>query len=426
MPEMSDSALRCLLALLHLSFRFEPEESEWVRPKRQFSRSDIEEATGLSSQGTRNGLDELQSIGWMEVDRSGRSHQYQLLLDVPDQRFTYVPTALLEQVADVGSGTKLRVVLAVLRETWGWTCRESDPQRGEQETVHDRWAQLSNRELASVTGRSQTAAGQSAQALQGEWIERVRPGNGAFQYRFLPDRIAGSTGEESSVSEENTNDLAPDRQKSGTPSFNKENSCRDKHRRQKENSGNPSDKEASPSEADAMPTENSPDDTPHPEVRRQKSRSATEVPPPNFSDLPPEKQDLTEKLSNVGLWAGRIAEILNRFSTERIQANFQLYRRRSAEQTIRNPGAWLYKAVTDGYALSDSSPYNPEGSETAAPGPLPPLEHKETLSEARRDEYVARGISEERFHRCPSGRENPDERRFMYFDPEVGEPTRRV
>jgi len=136
MPELSDSALRCLLALVHLSFRFDPAESTWVRPKRQFSRSDIEEASGLSDQGARNGLSELQSLGWADVDRGGRSHQYQLLLEVPDRRFTYVPTVLLERAtlkgtSGIGSGTELRVVLAVLRRTWGWTCRRDDPQSGE-------------------------------------------------------------------------------------------------------------------------------------------------------------------------------------------------------------------------------------------------------------------------------------------------------
>ncbi|PSR04113.1 MAG: hypothetical protein BRD54_02490, partial [Bacteroidetes bacterium SW_8_64_56] len=109
-----------------------------------------------------------------------------------------------------------------------------------------------------------------------------------------------------------------------------------------------------------------------------------------------------------------------------------------AEQTIRKPGAWLYKAITDGYALPGSSTGEPEGSpeggsegspkgnRPTAPGSLPPLEHKETLSEAKKDQYVAQGTSEERFHRCPSGRSGPEERRFMYFDPAVGGPERRV
>jgi hypothetical protein len=147
---------------------------------------------------------------------------------------------------------------------------------------------------------------------------------------------------------------------------------------------------------------------------------------------------LAEKLSNVGIWAGRIAEVLSRFSTARIRANFQLYRRRAAEQTIRKPGAWLYKAITDGYALPDSSLSEPEDNGSIVPGSLPPLQHKETVSEAKKDSYVAQGADEDQFHRCPSGNaserapgrtsrgDRPEERRFMYFDPDVGGPERRV
>ena len=186
---------------------------------------------------------------------------------------------------------------------------------------------------------------------------------------------------------------------------------------------------------------------------------AGKAPPPDFRGLPSEKQDLAEKLSDVSVWAGRIAELLSRFSAKRIWANFQLYRQRAAEQTIRKPGAWLWKAITDGYALSDcnldnSSVDNPsvdepregESGETSVPGSLPPLEHKEIVSEAKKDRYVSQGTSEDRFHRCPSGKafgrtcgrtsrrtskgisegDGPAERRFMYFDPEMGGPRRRV
>jgi hypothetical protein len=435
MPELSDSALRCLLALVHLSFRFDPAESTWVRPKRQFSRSDIEEASGLSDQGARNGLSELESLGWADVDRGGRSHQYQLLLEVPDRRFTYVPTVLLERAtlkgtSGIGSGTELRVVLAVLRRTWGWTCRRDDPQSGEQSVVHDRWAQFSNEALADATGRSETAVGQAAQSLQGEWTQRVRPGNGPYQYRFSPERtqdhLRDRPEDNTSVSDENANDLTPDRQNSGTPSFNEESSCRNKHRRQEESADGSPGQEPSPGESDAVPTENSPQQTTTSEDTWQTPSSSSEGPPPDFNNLPPEKRDLAEKLSNVGIWAGRIAEVLSRFSVQRIRANFQLYRRRSAEQTIRKPGAWLYKAITDGYALPDSSLSEPEDNGSIVPGSLPPLQHKETVSETEKDQYVAQGISEKQFHRCLSDQSSPDEPRFMYFDPDVGGPDRRV
>jgi len=217
MPEMSDTALRSLLALIHLSYRYDPVEGEWVLPERSFSRSTIQEAAGISSQGTRDGLAELEANGWIAIDRDRRSHQHQLLLQVPDRRYTYVPTALLDRIAAFGSTTELRVVLAVLRDTWGWTETAQGP-KGARQTVHVRWTQRSISSLADATGRSEAAVKVAAQALQGRWIERVRPGNGAYQYRFLPEAIGDGSGDGSSFSEAIANELPPHRQNSDPPS----------------------------------------------------------------------------------------------------------------------------------------------------------------------------------------------------------------
>ncbi|MFB6280376.1 MAG: hypothetical protein ABEK75_12790 [Salinibacter sp.] len=425
---MSDSALRCLLALIHLSFRFDPTEGEWTHPGDWFTRSDVEAECGLSDQGTRNGLDELESTGWVRADRTGQSHQYQLTLEVPNKRFTYVPTALLEDVGDVGSSTQLRVVLAVLRRTWGWTHRKSVAERGPAEIVHDRWARFSNRELAEATGRSQSAIKGAAKALQGEWLARARPGHGPYQYCFLPEAIGDGSEDRGSFCGGDANNLPPDRQKSGPPSSYKENSTKDKQERPSKTSTPHPQTEPPPPENDAMPVNTQPrnrsglkdQSQPNPDGENRTSLTA------DFSDLSPEKRDLAEKLANVGVWAGRIAEILSRFSTDRIRANFQLYRRRAAEQTIRKPGAWLYAAITDGYALPDADSEGTPDGKSASHGSLPPLEHKETLSEVKKDAYVAQGIGKNRFHRCPPSRDRPDEPRFMYFDPEVGGPAPRT
>jgi hypothetical protein len=157
--------------------------------------------------------------------------------------------------------------------------------------------------------------------------------------------------------------------------------------------------------------------------RRQAGERREEVPAADFSDLSPEKQELAGKLANVGVWAGRIAEILSRFSRRRIQANFNLYRERAAEQIIRKPGAWLYEAITEGYALQPSGENGP--GEAPKDGP-PVLKHKETVSEAKKDAYVAQGIGEDRFHRCLSGNGTGGEPQFMYFAPEEGGPERRI
>lgn len=435
MPELSDSALRCLLALLHLSFRFDPVEDTWVHSGDWFARSDVEGECGLSNQGTRNGLAELESIGGLRVDRSARSHQYQLALDVPTEKFTYVPAALLENVGGINSATELRVILAVIRETWGWTCKAPDPKSGQEKTVHDLWAQLSTRDLAEATGRSETAAGQAATALQGEWIERVRPGHGAYQYRFLPEAVGDGSEEPNSFSGADANDMTPHRQNSAPPTFNKESCLRDKHDQTEKRTEAPPGQTEFPRSEDAVPAKNVPESevfsTQEAPPPRSSQNSRRRDGPPDFTDLPPKKQTLAEKLRNVGVWAGRIAELLSRFSPERIQANFELYRRRTAKQTIRKPGAWLYRAITDGYVLptrpstlqSSDPPDSPSASTTSA---LPPLDHKQTVSEAEKDAYVRRGVDEEQFHRCLTGGDGPNDPRFMYFDPNVGEPTPRI
>jgi hypothetical protein len=442
MPEMTDSALRALLGMIRLSFRFEPEKGSWVTPERSFTRSEIESESGLSCQGTRNGLKELSEAGYVSSNKAGRTYEHKLEIEVPTSRYTYVPTALLEVASGLG-GTELRLVLAVIRTTWGWTSETENVEEGPP--AHRRWARLSTSELAQRTGRSRTAVKEAAAALQGQLLERLRPNGGTYHYRFLPEAIAPQIGAEdasappsesgavrvrtkkqAAVSVEIANDLTPDRQNSDPPSSYRESVCRDKHRRQEESTSATLSGDHSSGKPDAVPAEGSSEQTTASEETCQTSSLSGEAPPPDFTGLPPEKQDLAEKLSNVGIWAGRIAEVLSRFSTERIRVNFQLYRQRSAEQTIRKPGAWLYAAITDGYALPDSSPDESEGSVSAAPGSLPPLQHKETVSEAKKDAYVAQGIDEERFHRCPSGRSGPEERWFMYFDPAVGGPERRV
>jgi hypothetical protein len=475
MPSVSDSALRCLLALIHLSFRFDPAEDTWVHAGEWLSRSDVETECGLSCQGTRNGLSELENKGWTDVDRSGQGYRHRLALPVPDRRFTYVPTALLEGASELASATELRVVLAVLRGTWGWTDRETDPESGRKQTVHDRWTRLSAEDLAEATGRSTSAVKDAAKALQGRWVERVRPDSGPYQYRFLPEAIRDTLGEDpGEPPEENTeenaedntdvegnadvedrtdieenaeedgpacrataNDLAPDRQNSGPPSFKEKSLARDKHSQTSEN-GRGSQPEASPAATgDAVPVGFSSDrDRSGAEDQRrpgqESSPSGTRQRGPDFEDLPPEKQDLARKLSNVGVWAGRIADLLSRFSRGRIEANFQLYRQRAQEQTIRKPGAWLYEAITDGYALPNgdalpgAQPGQSEEGSAGGPGRMALPDHKETVSEAKKDAYLAQGVSEDRFHRCLSSSSPASEPQFMYFSPEEGGPERRV
>lgn len=416
-PELSDVALRSLLALIHLSHRYDPAEESWIHTEGWFSRSEIEEAAGISSQGTRDGLEELEASGWARANREGRSYSYQLLLEVPDRRYTYLPTELLERVDGIGSA-ELRVLLVVLRKTWGWTETKQKPEGGD-ETVHARWTGLSTQDLSDATGRSETAVKGAAKALEGEWIERARPSSGAYQYRFLPEVVSESSRDNSSSSEDTSKNLTPHRQNSAPPSSYRESLTRDKHSQPEEKKEPRESAEPKSERGSAMPSENTTErKQANPEEPTQPEQTDQGNPEPDFSNLPAEKRELARKLANVGVWAGRIAEVLSRYSVERIRANFQLYRRRAAENTIHSGGAWLYQAITEGYALPSSqdenqnSPLNPQ----RAP------EHEEIVSEEEKEAYINRGIPKERFHRCLSSEKGA---RFMYLDDDE-QPTQRV
>jgi hypothetical protein len=469
MPEMSDSALRSLLALARLSFRFDPEEGSWVKPGRSFTRAEIQSESGLSAQGTRNGLSELEEMGsqetgsqetgpetgYVSADRSGRGHEYELLISVPTSRYTYVPTALLEAASGIG-GTELRLVLAVLRGTWGWTAQgctarqesKNGSENGRQTPEHRRWARLSAAELSRLTGRSETAVKEAARELQGQFLERLRPTGGAYYYRFLPSAVRPNIGpqdaprgktdsekangfEKTNGSEEApepagvrvkkkkrawvrlplcggiANDLTPDRQRSDPPHINRDGSL-EKKAQHGARAGNPSGKSVKPkpvrsavpekssssgsscrrgspsrndnhqgsgrhrgsrrrpggghdTERDTETGKRSPRSREAASRRKRSSRSegdssnqtSTRASRPSLGEFPERLQSLGKALMNAGVWPEAATKLLRRFSEERIRANFALFRERAP--SVKRPGAWLRKAITEGYALPSPS-----------------------------------------------------------------------
>jgi hypothetical protein len=449
MPEMSDAALRCLLALIHQSFRFDPEASTWTCPGKSFSRRDIESATGLSDQGTRNGLASLDEAGWVDVDRSGRGYRYTLRMEVPTQQYTYVPTTLLEKASELPSTTALRAVLAVLRATWGWTSKENSSDEKRSTTAHRRWAEISTSRLSRLTGRSEPAIREATGALEGEWISRVQPGRGAYLYRLLPDALGpeSEAGCEEESPEENraeepssnpptANEVTPDRQQSYPPSSYKESSFKDKQLTESNSKGSAKAQTEPPEakEVHAVPGS------------KNKSGTGGDTDLSQFSDR---KQSLGRKLINAGVWPDRAKECLRRYSAPRIDANFELFRDRAPE--IEDHGAWLCAAITEGYANvsgnaqsrdarggETSSENIPQGdqrganrdssgrSQTAGADRRLP-NHKERVS-ARRKQVLIHHRPEakpEHFHRYRHA-ESPTEKQFLYFDPSIGGPDRRV
>ncbi|MCS4044556.1 hypothetical protein GGQ00_003016 [Salinibacter ruber] len=520
MPRLGDAALRCLLGLFRLSFRFDPKESHWTCPETWLPRRDLQEETGLSDEGTRKGLSELTEEGWAEVDRGGQAHEWRLCASVPTKRFTYVPTSLLSRASELPTGAALRTALAVLRETWGWTharenvstgpteapssasevssseasscgscrnvscgnasCAGASAPCGEEEEgrehVHQKWARLSHRELASATGRSETAVKKAAEALQGRWLCRRRPGHGAFYYRIRPEALApGPSSRSTSEKREEAGESLREERKTSPnsarktpfskttpanelgggaptdwhpPPFIREFLERSKHTggaspdpfsEKSPEADDPTERDSAV-RGDSNPSENTSPGGPD----RQKSSSG----PPDFSDFSDEKQALGQKLINAGIWPGRAHECLRRYSTTRVAANFDLWRARKNDPEapeIENDGAWLCMAITDGYASANPERSSSEqgSSQGSSPNRRPPQpddpgaggrsegaarppepSHKQRVSPQEKDALIRHYecITPEQFHRFRHG-ESPAEKQFLYF--EEGSPTSR-
>jgi hypothetical protein len=499
---MSDAALKALLALIGRSFRFDPEASRWTNPRDWFARRPLEEASGLSDEGTRSGLAELEERGWAEVDRSAQGYRYRLAIDVPEARYTYVPSALLTSVGALPSGAALRVLMATLRRTWGWTqasphggarsgesgaqgastpAGEGRPKGSTSEDaagpVHQRWAEISGPALAAATGRSAPSVRQAARALAKEgWIHRVRFGQSAYHYRvqaepLLPGQSpegrgskVGEKPKEKSESESGptakrpprgtsfsnppgANELTADRQQTCPPSSYKRVSFR-------EQTQAPDEKPTGAEAAGKAPQ--APEDRPRavPESPKNSSgRPTTERPNregktnPSSSSrkprIPKNQRGLCQKLLAAGIWPDRARECLKRYSTRRIEANFELWRRRKNDPEappIGDDGAWLCAAITDGYAdlgearssrVPKKSPArNSSGEAQAEQVPErstgAPPEHKQKVSPEEKRRLVRRhdGVEAGHFHRFRHA-ERPTEKQFLYLDPEEGGPARK-
>lgn len=458
--DLSDSALRALLALIQSDFQWTFREACWTSSGRFFLRAAVQKRSGLSSQGVRNGLTELESKGLVSVDRSGRSYEYRLELDVPTSCYTYVPASRIDE-AQKRSGTELRLDLVLFRILWGWTDSSGD------QLEHRRWKRLSLGKLAKRTGRSESALKEAIEASEGSLFERARPSSGAYYYRLL----VGSTSSKKSKEEQSraeiadlpgrlcqwafvaawlllSNVLPPNRQKSAPPSFKERNRERKaQHARFKRNRKGSSGETRSPGGPGAMrrrPSQDRSSVKQHrshqekrsdsvsglPAGRRQKasqngSSVSVRVEDMNLTGFTNRLRVLGQTLADRGVWPRRIPRLLRKYSADRIQKNIALLRERGSQ--VQNTGAWLYAAITDGYALpspeedGESGSANGTGTETG----LPNLEHRTKVTENEKMKYLRRGLaSEEDFHRFKAD-VDPDQKQHIYFDPEVGGPTQK-
>ena len=128
----------------------------------------------------------------------------------------------------------------------------------------------------------------------------------------------------------------------------------------------------------------------------------------------------------MGVWPRRIPKILGRYSAERIEANFERYRKRAREGRISNPGGWLATAIEKGYVL----PTNEEGSRgqvgsLESEAGLPSLKHEMKVSQRQKNEYVRRGLAREEEFEKFSLTDDPGEEKYLYYDFEKEGPDRQ-
>jgi hypothetical protein len=127
---------------------------------------------------------------------------------------------------------------------------------------------------------------------------------------------------------------------------------------------------------------------------------------------------------NVGVRPRCVPALLTRFSAGRIEANLQLYRRRAP--AVQKPGAWLYAAITQGFALpspketaqketgterapsGSSSDTNQDGDSSFLPEP------GEKVSETLRRELIREGLAREEDFDKFNDYDDPDRKQHFF------------
>jgi hypothetical protein len=138
---------------------------------------------------------------------------------------------------------------------------------------------------------------------------------------------------------------------------------------------------------------------------------------------------------NVGVQPRCVPGLLTRFSAGRIEANLQLYRQRAP--AVQKPGAWLYSAITQGFALPSPKETAPKeiGTEGAPSGRsgyanqdgdrsfIP--EPGEKVSETLRRELIREGLAREEDFDKFSDYDDPDRKQHFFQLEKADSPTGR-
>ncbi|MCS4119199.1 hypothetical protein [Salinibacter ruber] len=150
---------------------------------------------------------------------------------------------------------------------------------------------------------------------------------------------------------------------------------------------------------------------------------------------------LLRKLTNAGVWPREAGKLVQRYSASRVEANFQLWRRRKNDPeapSVGTDGAFLRAAIAEGYAaFTEDNAFakdNGSGKETtstrkAAPAkkaaPAQKVSHKQKVSPREKRRLTREeGMDPAHFHRYRRAR-SPEEKQFLYLDPAAGGPQPR-
>jgi hypothetical protein len=180
---------------------------------------------------------------------------------------------------------------------------------------------------------------------------------------------------------------------------------------------------------------------------------------------------LLRKLTNAGVWPREAGKLVRRYSTGRVEANFQLWRRRKNDPeapSVKSDGAFLRAAIAEGYAAftegtpcagkpicaedNASAKDNGSGRETTSARKAAParksapakkatsakksapakkaarkqrISHKQKVSPREKRRLTREEeIDPAHFHRYRQA-QSPEEKQFLYLDPAAGSPEPR-
>jgi len=355
LPALTGSGVRAFLLMIRTGFYYDPDNG-WVHGGRWKTVKELEHAAGgnpgATARALRDGLRELAKRGLVEIDRRGQTNHYWLRLEPSESSFTWLPTALLEQLGE-HTTKALRVLLSIYRATWGWT----DRREYSGKTVHKRAVQLSSAELQARTGLSANSVRRAVKELAGDWIERERPTAGAaYAYRPLTSNFDGAEKYEGGTSREkrksNSNTPARGDSPPNRPDRTTEPRCSRGTAGAKENS----QPDEQPAE-DFVSGDFDLSRLSHGETELYKKLTASTGREHDHSAAV-RKLELYRRLTSdpIGVYHSEAVKLLCRRSSELVEATIeQFYVQRDG---VKNPGAWVTTALRNTWIArtEESSP----------------------------------------------------------------------